>query len=88
MVKIFVLKKLSALETIYFQQPTLHGKNNGFTTNDWQENHIFGDLVGSVQQELCSQFLPKANFVLGALKIVPSQTKFEKWQIYLRADPH
>ena len=53
-----------------------------------KKKHIFSDLVGSVQQELCSQFLPKANFVLGALKIVPSQTKFEKWQIYLRADPH
>ena len=43
-----------------------------------KKKHIFSDLVGSVQQELCSQFLPKANFVLGALKIVPSQTKFEK----------
>ena len=53
-----------------------------------KKKHIFGDLVGSVQQELCSQFLPKANVVLGALKIVPSQTKFEKWQIYLRADQH
>ena len=41
MVEIFVLKKLSALETIYFQQPTLHGKNNGFTTNDWQEKTHF-----------------------------------------------
>ena len=37
----------------------------------------------------CVQFLPKAlNFVLGTLKIVSLQTKFEKWRIHLRSDPH
>ena len=37
MVIILALKKLSALETIYFKQPAISanaGKNNGFTTND------------------------------------------------------
>ena len=52
-----------------------------------EKKHIFAYLVGSVQHELCSVFT-QSKFFLGALKIVPLQTKFEKCRIYLRADPH
>ena len=42
-----------------------------------KKKHFSVYLVGSVQQELCPVFT-QSKFFLGALKIVPSQTKFEK----------
>ena len=42
-----------------------------------KKKHFFVYLVGSVQQELSPVFT-QSKFFLGALKIVPSQSKFEK----------
>ena len=75
MVTIFVLNKFirignySLLSGRYIWQH-LHfvdGKNNGFTTDDWQENTV--DFV---------QFLPGANFVCGVFEDCPVLDKFVK----------
>ena len=76
MVTIFVLNKLSLLmkATVSYQAITCtsdntricYGKNNGFTTNDWQEKHIFVYLVDFVRLQIL-QFLQghrKKSFIL------------------------
>ena len=50
----------------------INGKNNGFTTNDWQETHVFIYFVAFVQ------FLTRTIFVCGAFEDYPILDKICK----------
>ena len=58
----------------------LNGKNNGFTTNDWQEKHVFVYLVDFVE------YLPGTNFVRGVFEDCPVSDKICKNRDKLSGD--
>ena len=56
----------------------VNGKNNGLTTNASQKTHF------CLLSRFFASFYPKANFCAEPLKIVCSQTKFEKTRKTIR----